>query len=67
MAAPARRPMVWAAIMTGNIPRVATIGPMAGKEPNGVKQTMASMVRMMQKRVKYWILLCCIFILFSQV
>ncbi len=42
MAVPAFIPIVNAVITTGTIINVATIGPIAGNEPRGVKQKTAS-------------------------
>ncbi len=44
---PAPVPMTTAVMMTGIMPSVATTGPTAGREPSGVKQTIASMASIM--------------------
>jgi predicted anti-sigma-YlaC factor YlaD len=44
-------------MMTGTMPSVATIGPTAGREPSGVKQTKASIARSMANWVKVTVFL----------
>ena len=61
---PALGPKSCAVMMTGIIPRVATIGPNAGSAPRGVKQNIIKIASRAENCVRVRVLLFCIAVTF---